>query len=618
MASKSLTFDLYGRDKSASKTMDKLGRKVDNTGDRFKRFGKVAAVGIAVAAAAIVKFGSDSVQAYADAEDSQNRLEYAWKKFPKAASVPLQAIRDLNTELMKKTRFDDDAIAVGQAQLAQYKLTGEQIQQLTPLMLDYAAKTGKDVPTAAGLLGKALLGQGRALKDIGVDFTDTGSLAGNFDQLIGGLRGQVKGFAEQDATTASGKLENLQNRFGEVQEKVGEALMPALEDLMDFLEKDGMPVIEDLAGFLSDDIIPAVKDVTGAFNDFNESTKFLQGLGDYFKGLGNFWSTAMEGIANPSWLVNDDELNKMTKNATDRGGWMGDFFKWTSDFDKGWQDWWDGLFGTAQTGSENVRKGMGGGFSRAGMDNKAFRDEFKARWGESWSATEARTSSGMGSVVRTTGTGLLNTLAQAAGFSSRFGGQWSGTWATANSLTRGGWSNIEGSTRAGVGRVGGQVGRVRGVVQSPFAGVASWLTGSGEALMGGFIDGINGMRNAVGGAVNDVLSWARGFFPNSPAKRGVFSGSGWMSLQQSGEAVMSQWYSGINGSPIDFGGAVDRLVSAPVALNTTQTVSAAMPQTMVLRVGDREFTAYVEHVSGGVVAGYDKQSSRAIVRGARP
>jgi hypothetical protein len=127
------------------------------------------------------------------------------------------------------------------------------------LLLDYATRTGKDLTEAGEDLGRALLGQGRALKVLGIDFKDTGSLAGNFDQLVSDLTGSVGGLAEAAAQTAAGKLDMLQNRFGEVQETIGAALMPALESLLKWLEDDGMVAIEGFAGWLSDEGIPAVK-----------------------------------------------------------------------------------------------------------------------------------------------------------------------------------------------------------------------------------------------------------------------------------------------------------------------------------------------------------------------
>ena len=134
MAETSIVFDILARDKASSK-LDKVKASA-------------ALLGVAVAAMA-VKFGKDSVSAFVEAEQSQNRLQAAFDKFPGLADTNIGRLNTLNASLSKKTRFDDDATASGQAVLAQFKLTGTQIEQLTPLLQDYAAKTGKDIPTAA-------------------------------------------------------------------------------------------------------------------------------------------------------------------------------------------------------------------------------------------------------------------------------------------------------------------------------------------------------------------------------------------------------------------------------------------------------------------------------------
>lgn len=297
MASKkSLTFDIFGRDRSASKTMRGVGSTADRLGKTMRRVGAGIGVGLAVAGAAAFKFGSDSVKAFSEAQESQNKLAFAFTKFPKLADTNQKALQKLNTELQKKTRFDDDLIAVGQAQLAQYKLTGAQIKRLTPLMLDYAARTGKDLPTAAKDLGKALLGQGRALKEVGIEFKDAGSVGANFDQLMKDLSVSVGGFAQKDATTAAGKLENLKNRFGDFQETIGGALMPVLVELMDVFEKDVMPGLEEFGGWFAEDGITGIK---GAFDWI---TKYKDILGPAAGALGVL--TAAQWVLNAAMSAN--------------------------------------------------------------------------------------------------------------------------------------------------------------------------------------------------------------------------------------------------------------------------------------------------------------------------
>jgi phage-related protein len=243
-----LEWTLVANDRASDK-FDRLGKRVDSTGARFAKFGKIATVALAAVAVASIKVAADSVAAASDAEKAQNRLAVAWSKSALTADVSVTAIRSLNTELQKTTKYDDDLIASAQGVLANFKLTGTQIRELTPLLLDYASRTGKDLPTAATDLGKALLGQGRALKAIGINFKDTGTAAGNFAELTSVLKAQVGGFASSEATTLAGKMAILKNRFGEIQETIGRALIGPLTSLADIIDGYVAPALEKFAAW---------------------------------------------------------------------------------------------------------------------------------------------------------------------------------------------------------------------------------------------------------------------------------------------------------------------------------------------------------------------------------
>lgn len=104
-------------------------------------------------------------------------------------------------------------------------------------------------------------------------------------------------------------------------------------------------------------------------------------------------------------------------------------------------------------------------------------------------------------------------------------------------------------------------------ISDVFAGVGTWLVSSGEDLIQGFIDGIAGMVGAVGDAVGGVLDFAAGFFPNSPAKRGPFSGSGWTAVESGGAALMEQFASGFESRALTptIGAAASSVAAAMVA-----------------------------------------------------
>lgn len=115
-----------------------------------------------------------------------------------------------------------------------------------------------------------------------------------------------------------------------------------------------------------------------------------------------------------------------------------------------------------------------------------------------------------------------------------------------------------------------------GRIGSFFSGAGSWLYNSGKSLIQGFIDGIEAMFRPVGDAVSGVLSWARGFFPSSPAKRGPFSGPGWDALKDSGSAVIEQWASGMDGPEIS--ARITPSLSAKVASPFSTAAAASTPR----------------------------------------
>ena len=223
-----------------NRAANESGQHVSKWTTGMKQFGVAAAAAATAAGVALFQFARKSVDAFVESEQAQAKLNDAFARFPALADTNIARLQTLNTELARKTRFDDDATASGQAVLAQFQLTGTQLEQLTPLLQDFAAKTGKDLPSAAEDLGKALLGQGRALKEVGIDFEDAGSVGENFTNLTAALRQQVGGFAEQEGKTAAGQAEILKNQWGELEEQAGEKLLPALIKLAEI----GLKVVD--------------------------------------------------------------------------------------------------------------------------------------------------------------------------------------------------------------------------------------------------------------------------------------------------------------------------------------------------------------------------------------
>lgn len=207
--------------------------------------------------AGIAYFGKRAVEAFASAERSQLQLQLAMQKFPAINNVTAESFAALNTELMNTTGADDDLLAAAEGLLARFKLTGTEIQALIPLVNDYAIATGRNIPDAATAVGRALMGNARAMKELGVDFKVTGDRSADLERLMGALERKVGGVGEAFGQTTAGQLAIAQQNFENLQEELGAALVPALEGLVSVVR----PIAEWFAG-LSD-----------------QSKKFAVGLG---------------------------------------------------------------------------------------------------------------------------------------------------------------------------------------------------------------------------------------------------------------------------------------------------------------------------------------------------
>lgn len=234
---------------------------------------KTAMAGLGIAAAgAAVYFAKDSVQAYAEAEQSQLRLQAAYRKFPALANFGINALRQYNSTMQTKTIYDDDDLAMMQSRLAAFRLTGQQLREVTPLVADLATATGKDVVTAGESFGKALMGNTRALKAIGINYTMTGDRAKDYAAIVDRVRRKVGGLAQVEGKSAAGQLKILENLFGELQEQTGKALMPGLRELVKML-KESMPGIQAAIKEAMPALRDGFKDAAAAARDLKESTQ---------------------------------------------------------------------------------------------------------------------------------------------------------------------------------------------------------------------------------------------------------------------------------------------------------------------------------------------------------
>lgn len=263
MASKSLTFDIYGRDKTASKTLDGIGGSANKMGEQFAKVGKVVA---AAAAVAVIAWAKSSVDSLARIESINAQTTAVLKSTGNAAGVSAGHIEDLATALEKKTASEGEAIQEGANLLLTFKNirneagAGNDIfDQTTGIMVDMSRAMGTEAGDAAVQLGKALndpIAGISALSRVGITFSEdqkaviealveSGDTMGAQKVILQELQDQFGGSGAAFAETFAGKVDLIGHAWGEVGENLFTKAMPALEDLADWMLEEGIPALDD-------------------------------------------------------------------------------------------------------------------------------------------------------------------------------------------------------------------------------------------------------------------------------------------------------------------------------------------------------------------------------------
>ena len=213
----------------------------------------------------------------------------------------MQALRDQAAALQEVTKYDGDLTNAAQASLAAFDLTGQQIQAVTPLMLDLATAMGTDAAGAAQTIGRALLGNTRGLKAIGIEFTATGDRARDLATLMDLISQKFGGFAEREGKTAAGQAAQLANSFGDLQESIGAALLPALQQLVN-IAKPLLDIVKNLptplvsAGLAFGGIAVATRLLGGNMSTLSRAFTGIRGavtgLPTVVSSLGTAWQYA--------------------------------------------------------------------------------------------------------------------------------------------------------------------------------------------------------------------------------------------------------------------------------------------------------------------------------------
>lgn len=203
------------------------GRSTEQVGRNLQIAG-AAALGFAgIAGRALLGFASASE----DAHRSQLLLQNTIDNMPALAGESVDAFNEQAQAIQSVTAADGDAIIAAQAMLGTFRMTGDEIRGLTPLVVDYARKFGVDLTSAAIQVGKAIDGQSGALRRNGVSIDETLFATDRYAAVQQALAEQVGGFAEAEGATFAGSLERIKNQLGDLAEGIGVGVVDAISSV---------------------------------------------------------------------------------------------------------------------------------------------------------------------------------------------------------------------------------------------------------------------------------------------------------------------------------------------------------------------------------------------------
>lgn len=245
-----VTVTFLGDASKFKKTVGEVEGASDKVDGKFKQFGK--GLGLAAGAAAAtagVEFFKGGVESLARIDKLNAQTAATLKSMGGQAGVTAKDIEKLSSSIEKATSVEAEAVQEGANLLLTFGniknaagVGNDVFNQSTKVLTDMSVALGTDVSSSAMQLGKALndpVAGISALNRVGVTFTqqqkdqvkamvEAGDTMGAQKVILGELNKQFGGSAEALGETLQGRLDKVRNQFGEMQESVTLALLPAL------------------------------------------------------------------------------------------------------------------------------------------------------------------------------------------------------------------------------------------------------------------------------------------------------------------------------------------------------------------------------------------------------
>ena len=204
----------------AVRNLRNQGKAVDKLGVRFSVLRSqllLASFGFGLVNASILKLG----RAYGEQEQAERRLAGLLGKSSDNLS-------EYAGELQKVTRFGDEETIAAMGLVAAYTEDERAIAQLTKAAQDLATVKGMDLKTATDMLSKSVFSSTNSMQRYGIQIEGTAGSSTRLNSALKTINAQMGGAAIRDSETYLGSIDQMSNAMGDLAERIGEKLAPAI------------------------------------------------------------------------------------------------------------------------------------------------------------------------------------------------------------------------------------------------------------------------------------------------------------------------------------------------------------------------------------------------------
>ena len=206
---------------------------IKNAERDFKRLGTgiskaMGAVGLSIGVAALAAGLKQAAKAAVEEQKSAALLEQQLQNTLGANNALVASVEESIRAMSINAAVADDELRPAFAQLVRATQDADKATSMLQLALDVSAGTGRDLQSVTIALSKAYQGNTTALSRLGIKAEDG-------DDIFETLKTQISGAAE--AAAQNDPFQRLSVIFGEVNEQIGQILIPYLNNLADYFSK---------------------------------------------------------------------------------------------------------------------------------------------------------------------------------------------------------------------------------------------------------------------------------------------------------------------------------------------------------------------------------------------